>query len=157
MVGRTGYDKACILSRLRIETCKRPNSQLHILLPLKPVDTEEHFLLWPDRLFGYPLQLRRAAHTRIHNPGLSMLQPRKRIPKNPPRKPTVHNNDIARPRRPALQPVKRDSIHILNQPAAPRKQLVGEMAVEQDARAGGEVAQQWDPGAELVDEEDVRA
>jgi hypothetical protein len=65
----------------------------------------------------------------------------------------IHHNGVAASRAPAFEPVERAAVQRFEQPALDRKQLVGEVAVEDDARVGLQQAQEGYAGAELVDEE----
>jgi hypothetical protein len=65
----------------------------------------------------------------------------------------VHYDGVAASCAPAFEPVEWTAVERLEQPALGRKQLVGEVTVEDDARAGLYQAQERYAGAELVDKE----
>lgn len=92
----------------------------------------------------------------VYDAGLAGLEAGEGLGENALCEVAVDDNGVAAASGPALEPVKGPAVQCLQKAALLGEQLVGEVAVEDDARAGQQQSQQRNSCAELVDEEGGR-
>ena len=144
----TGYDEEGVLSVVFVQSCKGLDGQGNVLFLLESIDAQNDLLVRPEALLVASCVVfgRRHVYARVDDLEVSALEAWEDVFDDTAGKVAVDNNAIGAGCAPGLHRIERDAVASFDQAEQAafvflHKQLVWEMAVEQDANVAVEPAE----------------